>query len=271
MLSAEYACIKPRQIVEQVIIPAALAAGNFICNKFSKRRFSVSQKSGQGDLVTEIDREASKLIGSILNVMCPDIPVIDEESASSPYPIPCEIAFIVDPLDGTLNFVHGYTELCVSIGLVYKGRAFAGVVYQPIQHNLYSGIDGVGAWKNGQEIRIGKEQHLGECLVATGIPYDLHLRNEGFIKPLGNLLNQVQEFRILGSAASALCYVASGQLSGFFEYGLSPWDVAGAAAIILGAGGVVLPIREQSDPIFGGSIVAGNAKIGTILQIELSQ
>jgi len=270
MLPAEYACIRPRQIVEQVMIPAALAAGNFISGEFSRRRFSVSQKSGQGDLVTEIDVQASKLIDSILNAMCPDIPVVDEESVLTTNPIPCEIAFIVDPLDGTLNFVHGYTELCVSIGLVYKGKPFAGVVYQPLQNNLYSGIDGIGSWKNGREIRIGKEQHLGECLIATGIPYDLHLRSEGFMKPLGHLLNQVQEFRILGSAASALCYVASGQLSGFFEYGLSPWDVAGSAAIILGAGGVVLSIREQSDPIFGGSIVTGNAKIGTILRNELS-
>jgi myo-inositol-1(or 4)-monophosphatase len=270
MLPAEFVCIKPQQIVDEVMVPAALAAGNLLIQEYSKRRFSVTQKSGQGDVVTEIDFKASALVRSILEGMCPDIYILDEEDNGTEQLNNVEVAFIVDPLDGTLNFVHGLTEFCVSIGLMCKGRPLAGVVYHPIQNTLFTGIDGIGSWKNGKEIRISQEKELNECLIGTGVPYDFNLREDGFLKPFKHLMNQVQEIRLLGSAALALCYVASGQLSAFYEYGLSPWDVAGGAAIILGSGGVVLPINNHSDPIFGGTIVAGNAKIGTILKNELS-
>jgi len=269
MIPAEYACIEVKKIVDKGMIPAALAAGNLLREEFSKKRFSVTQKSGQGDLVTEIDLKASALINTVLGGVFPNIQIIDEEDDTLSSFNDIEVAFVVDPLDGTLNFVHGLTEFCVSIGLICKGKPLAGVVYHPIHNILFVGIDGVGSWKNGKEIRIGKERELRECLLGTGVPYDSNLRVKGFIKPFEHLMDQVREIRLLGSAALALCYVASGQLSGFYEYGLSPWDVAGGAAIIMGAGGVVLPIKSNSDPIFDGTIVTANATIATFLKNEL--
>ncbi len=271
MLPAEYACINPEQILRTAMIPAALAAGQVITSEFSKRRYTVTQKSGKGDLVTDVDQKVSNLISSILSGMFPEIPIMDEEKQQNEDPRESALSFIVDPLDGTLNFIHGNQEICVSIGLLKNGKPLAGAVYQPLIGDLYTGLAGTGAWKNGNAIGIGRESNLAACLIGTGIPYNMQLREQGFLAPLRGLLNRIQEFRVTGSAASSLCYVASGQLSGFFEYGLSPWDVAGGAAVILGAGGVVIPIHDNSDPIFGGSIIAGNAKIGTILKNELSK
>ncbi len=267
MLSIENA----KQIVDQVMVPAALAAGDLLKKEFYKRDFAIYQKSGQSDLVTEIDLKSSNLINSILKGMAPNIPIIDEEDDSITSFDNIELAFIVDPLDGTLNFVHGLTEFTVSLGLVYKGNPLAGVVYHPILGDLFSGVDKLGSWKNGKEIKVGDEKSLSECLVGSGVPYDPNIRESGFIKPFQLLMNKVREIRLLGSAALALCYVASGQLSGFYEYDLSPWDVAGATAIILGAGGSVLPIKDNTSFIFDGTIVAGNSNIAPLLKEELNR
>lgn len=265
MLQAEFVHINVQEILHRAMIPAALAAGHLVVNEAKKRKFSVSKKTGSGDLVTAVDLEVAKLISGILSGMYPQIPILDEELSNEDFESFKKLAFVVDPVDGTLNFVHGYSEVSVSIGLIYEGKPLIGVVYQPFLDTLYSGIVHVGAWKNGEAIRIGAEQSLNECLVATGIPYDYSLRECGFLEPVRILLNEVQELRILGSAAAALCYVASNQLSGFFEYGLSPWDLAGGLAIILGAGGCAYTIEEQGSIIFGKSIVVANCRIGTIL------
>lgn len=260
MLQVEYACISPLSILKQALEPAVFAAGRIVKQYAEGNDYQIKNKSGISDFVTDIDMISSAAISEILNERYPEIEVLDEEHQSSELS-EMDRAFIVDPIDGTLNFIYGLPEFCISIGYIEHGKPLAGAVFQPMTQTLYTGVVGVGAWKNSTSITIGRELRLKDCLIATGIPYDLNIRNEAFIDPVARLMNRVQEIRCFGSAALALCYVASNQLSGFYEYGLNPWDVAGGAAIVLGAGGTVSTIEDGGNVIFGNSIVAANTEI----------
>lgn len=258
MLRVESACTNPLDILEKGIIPAVREAGKIVKAGYDTGLFEVHEKSSCSDLVTEIDFESSRLIRKMLSNEFPGIRIIDEENNNG-----AEIdlngqAFVVDPLDGTLNFSHGLDLFCVSIGYIEEGKPAVGAVYLPISGDLYYGINGKGAWKNSERIHVNENCDLKSCLLASGIPYDKEIRKECFLNPVSALLNEVQEIRLLGSAAIALCLVAEGSLSGYFEFGLSPWDVAGGLAVALGAGCSAFAIRAKDDLLSGKSIICGN-------------
>ncbi len=264
MLQAEFACTKLYSILKDAMEPAVIAAASIVKEYVVTKNYKKNKKSGIGDFVTDVDIFSSRAISNILNSRYPEIEILDEEN-KHPQIYEIDKAFIVDPIDGTLNFIHGFPEFCISIGYVENGKPLIGAVYQPVTDTLFTGVVGMGAWKNNNSIYIGEEELLEECLIATGIPYRSDLRIKTFIDPVTRLMDKIQEIRCFGSAALALCYVASNQLSGFYEFDLSPWDIAGGAAIVLSAGGTVSTIKQNGNIVFGNSIIAANAKITKIL------
>lgn len=262
MLQAEFVLTDISQIIFDAMIPAVLTAGEMVKQKFIERDFNYTIKTGNGDLVTDVDLISSDLIKNQLTAKCPNIHILDEEYSLGEYDYnKHSLTFIVDPIDGSLNFYHGFSEFSISLGLVKKGQPVAGVVYKPFSKDLYYGIIGEGAYKNNKKIYVNTEASLCKSLLATGIPYDRKLYEIGVLKPLKNLLGKIQEVRVIGSAAAGLCYVAEGVFSGFYEFGLSPWDIAGGISLVIAAGGKCYTKNENENIVFGKSIIAGNEKI----------
>ncbi len=236
---------------------AVLAAGERIRELFLSKDLDIHEKSGPGDLVTRADFEATEIALDLLKSYFPEIPVIGEESGGKPTEDKC---FYLDPLDGTLNFVHGYPNFAVSLGLWKGTKPLAGIVYNPISRSLYFANLDQGAFKNGSPIRCSSKASLESSLLATGWPYDLSMteHNARRIKKLRNLC---QDVRNLGSAALSLCYVAEGILDGYFEEGLDTWDLAGGAIIAQDAGAVVSDFEENIFDLKKGEIIAAGKGI----------
>lgn len=191
---------------------------------------------GQVDLVTDFDHHSERLILSFITDHFPDHSILAEESSGTKRP--SEFRWIIDPLDGTTNFVHGYPVCCVSIALEHKGQVVIGAVYDPFREELFSAVTNQGATLNGQAIRVSQTPDLAHSLLATGFPYDRSQLDEVLLR-FGRLTRLSQAVRRDGAAALNLCYVACGRFDGFWEATLQPWDVAAGALIITEAGGII--------------------------------
>ncbi|MFH1624963.1 MAG: inositol monophosphatase family protein [Pseudomonadota bacterium] len=196
---------------------------------------------GERNLVTDIDRASEKTIIEIIRKKYPDHRILTEESqvknGTSPY------RWIIDPLDGTTNYAHGYPSFCVSIALERKGYVLLGVVYDPILEELFTAEKGNGASLNGGKISVSSTDTLAHSMLATGFPYDLRESQNNNLVHFNNFIMAAQAIRRPGSAALDLCYVAMGRFDGFWELKLSPWDVAAGSLIVGEAGGVVTDFR----------------------------
>lgn len=241
-----------------VMIKATKRAGNLIVSNFIDKSYTVKSKSSSADLVTTVDQRSQDVIISILNLEFPNINVIAEERNN----VESSSAFYVDPLDGTLNFVHGIPFFAVSIGYWEEDKAIGGVVYDPLREELFYALHGKGAYLNGKKIKFQNEHELMDSLIATGWPYD-HDKIPKTIKKIFKILPFCQEIRVLGSAALAMCYVAIGRLDGYWEDGLSPWDIAAGVVIAQEAGATVSSPTGNDLNLRSGDILSSSPQIHT--------
>ncbi|HSR10652.1 MAG TPA: inositol monophosphatase family protein [Thermodesulfobacteriota bacterium] len=239
------------------MVSAARAGGKILREYFRSEKLRTRTKSNWADLVTDADVGAQAAILEILEAKLPGTPVIGEEKENAPA---AEEAIYVDPLDGTLNYVHGLSQFAVSVGYWVKGSPRAGVVYNPIAEELYSASSGQGAFCNGKPLRASQNRSLRQCFAATGWPYDREQIPKA-LRSLERVLTPVQEVRVLGSSALALCYIASGILDVYWEWGLSPWDVA-AGIVIAGEAGARITSPEGGPfKLESGAVLATNGHI----------
>lgn len=220
--------------------------------------FSVDFK-GEVDLVTEVDRGCEELILARLKVAYPDHGFLAEESAcqggSAPY------RWIVDPLDGTTNYAHGFPWFCVSIALEHEGQVILGVIYHCMMDELFSAVKGEGAYLNGERIRVSGRLPLRRSLLATGFPYDRTRDNENNFQNFIEFQLAARAVRRAGAAALDLAYVAAGRLDGFWECKLKPWDVAAGSLLVLEAGGEVTNHQGLPYGVYDHRILASNGAI----------
>lgn len=240
------------------IIYIAKQAGNFL--KENQGKISeITEKGSFTNLVTDIDRKSEAMIVEFIRKNFPDHEILAEEGGATKSF--SQYRWIVDPLDGTTNFTHGFPVYCVSIGLEYKGKVVAGVVYDPNFNELFTAEKGSGAFLNGERIRVTQVRDLSHAMLATGFPYDVRDNPFNCIEHFNAFLLHAQAIRRLGSAALDICYVAAGRLDGFWEVNLHPWDTAAAVLIATEAGGMVTDFRGGDYSIYDKNILLSNGLI----------
>jgi myo-inositol-1(or 4)-monophosphatase len=241
-----------------IAIRAARAAGNVIIRHIDRvQDLPVSEKS-RNDFVTEVDRQAETVIIDTLLKTFPGHAILAEESGKQGNN---EYLWIIDPLDGTTNFLHGFPQFAVSIALQYKGRLHQAIVYDPLRQELFTSSRGDGAYLNDRRIRVSKRTHLDGALLGTGFPFGDSADIDRFLDTCRLLLPETAGIRRAGAATLDLAYVACGRLDGFWEFGLQPWDIAAGALLIEEAGGMISNIKSDSLDLQDGDVVAGNPKI----------
>jgi len=231
-------------------------AGNFIKNERLQFRSADVEIKGLNDLVSYVDRNAEQIIISGLKPLIPHSGFIAEENS-----IDCEEAdyqWVIDPLDGTTNFVHGLKPYAVSIGLLFKGSPVLGVIYEIGDDECYSAVKGMGAVMNKKDIHVSGCSSLSESLIITGFPVNEFGRNAEYYQLMDYLIKNTHGVRRLGSAAADLAYVSCGRCDAFYEYNLKPWDVAAGAIIVQEAGGMLGDFSGSPNYVFGKEIVAAN-------------
>jgi len=244
-----------------VAIKAARAAGAII-NRAALDIESVRISTKQtNDFVTEVDQAAEACIIETLLTAYPGHGILAEESGSEHGAKDSEFIWIIDPLDGTTNFIHGFPVYCVSIALSVKGKVEQAVVYDPTRNDIFCATKGRGAYMNDRRIRVAKRTRLQECLLSTGFPYRPGDKLKMHLSMLGDIIPQCVGVRRPGAAALDLAYVAAGFSDGFFELDLQPWDVAAGSLLVTEAGGLVGNFTGESEFLHAGECVAGNPRI----------
>ncbi|HLM03267.1 MAG TPA: inositol monophosphatase family protein [Pyrinomonadaceae bacterium] len=241
-------------------IQIAREAGQVLLEKFG-RKIQVSKK-GDINLVTEADLASERLIVERIRSYYPRHSILAEESGETVAVIEGENRWkwIIDPLDGTTNYAHGYPCFCVTLALEHEGEIVIGVTYDPTRDELFAAEKGEGASLNGRKIRVSETEQLSEALIVTGFPYDFAQRNN-FAQHLNDFLLQSRGVRRDGSAAIDMAYVACGRFDGFWEEGLNPWDVAAGLLLIHEAGGRVSYYDDTTFSIYAAPICASNGLI----------
>jgi myo-inositol-1(or 4)-monophosphatase len=241
-----------------IAVKAARRAGGII-NRAARDLDGVSVASKrQNDFVTEVDRAAEAEIIDVLRKAYPDHAILAEESGAAGS---SEYQWIIDPLDGTTNFIHGFPQYAVSIALRHRGVLTQAVVYDPTKNELFTATRGRGAFLDDKRLRVSKRAKLGESLIGTGFPFKELEHLEEYVRALKAMMSGTAGVRRAGAAALDLAYVAAGRLDGFWEIGLSPWDMAAGALLILEAGGLVTDFDGEPEYLERGQIVAGTPKI----------
>ena len=222
-----------------VAIKAARAAGASINRAaLDVEAVRVSQKQ-VNDFVTEIDQASERIIIETLLTAYPDHGILAEESGSQHGNPNADHIWIIDPLDGTTNFIHGFPVYCVSIALQVRGKLEQAVIYDPTRNDLFTATKGRGAYMNERRIRVSKRVRLNECLISTGFPFRPEDDFNKYLRLMGDVMQRTAGLRRPGAAALDLAYVAAGFSDGFFELGLQPWDMAAGALLVTEAGGLV--------------------------------
>ena len=237
---------------------AANAAGEIIREEWEQPR--TIEYKGAIDLVTSVDRDVERKIIGVLRRDFPDHAVLAEEAAELDGRA-SEYRWIVDPLDGTTNFAHGYPHIGISIALEQQGEVILGLVYDPLRRECFRAVKGRGATLNGRLICASKIDDLDKSLLATGFPYDRREKADDYLVYFKAFLTRCQGIRRAGSAALDLCYVASGRLDGFWELKLKPWDVAAGALIVTEAGGGLSDFSGKPLSIYGSETLASNGLV----------
>ena len=222
--------------------------------------FEIRTKSASIDLVTEVDHACEALIVDGIRERRPDDAILAEEGGGSDHPS-AHWRWIIDPLDGTTNFAHGYPRFCVSIGLEHQGERAIGVVYDPLLDELYCAVRGQGATRNGDPIGVSGESELERALVATGFAYDVRRSAEDNVSHFIAFVKRARAIRRDGSAALDLCYVACGRFDAYWELKLHPWDVAAGLLIVEEAGGRTSDLSGGPANHSGFECVASNGRV----------
>lgn len=241
----------------KVALRAAERAGALLMRHHREPKH-VMRKSERNDLVTHLDRESETLIARALRRAFPDHDIVGEEFKrpliGSPY------RWYIDPLDGTVNYVHSLPFFSISVGLVLRGRPICGVVFVPALREMFTGALGRGAFRNGKRMRVSRQSDLRDAFLVTGFPYSMPGRRKQ-LRDFSRFIMISQGVRRLGSAAIDFCYVADGIFDGFWENGLHPWDMAAGAAILLEAGGRITDLRGGPCDLEAGNVVASNGRV----------
>jgi myo-inositol-1(or 4)-monophosphatase len=213
---------------------------------------------GRSDFVTEVDRAAETAIVDLLLKAYPDHAVLAEESGTHGE---SEYTWIIDPLDGTTNFIHGFPQYAVSIALRHREHITQAVIYDPTRNELFTASRGRGAFMNDRRMRVSRRTKLAECLIGTGFPFRSFEHLDEYVNMFRRVTEHTAGIRRPGAAALDLAYVAAGRLDGFWEIGLSPWDMAAGSLLILEAGGLVSDFSGGADYLAQGRIVCGAPRI----------
>jgi myo-inositol-1(or 4)-monophosphatase len=244
----------------------ARAAGD-IQRQHYEHAHRVLTKSAPIDLVTEVDRACEALIVERLRAEHADDAVLAEEGGGIDRP-DAAWRWVIDPLDGTMNYAHGYPRFCVSIGLEHEGVAALGVVYDPLLDEMFCAVRGQGATRNGRPLQVSREAELSRALLATGFAYDVHTSGDDNLDHFARFVKRARGVRRDGSAALDLCYVAAGRFDGFWELKLQPWDAAAGSLIVREAGGVVSDF-EGGQSAVPREILASNGALHDVLRSVL--
>jgi myo-inositol-1(or 4)-monophosphatase len=228
---------------------------------FDIDRIKVTEKQ-QNDFVTEVDQAAEQAIIEVLLKAYPDHAILAEESgASANLHDENENVWIIDPLDGTTNFIHGFPQYCVSIALQQRGVITQAVVYDPCRNDLFTATKGSGAFLNEKRLRVTKRDKLADALLGTGFAARDMRKLDEYLKMFRVMTEKSQGLRRPGAAALDLAYVAAGYLDGFFEKGLQPWDIAAGSLLITESGGIVGNFSGESDYLYKGDVIAATPKV----------
>jgi myo-inositol-1(or 4)-monophosphatase len=248
---------KDLKTMSDAAVKAAELAGEIIASRASRER-KVTYK-GKVNLVTEVDRLAERAIIGSIKKRFPGHSFLAEETGMSQQE--SEFLWIIDPLDGTTNYAHGFPVYCVSIGLHYLDSVILGVVYNPNLGELFTAIKGDGARLNGKRIAVSRTRSLARSLLATGFPYDIRESENNNLDHFSAFAVRAQAIRRAGSAALDLCYLACGRFDGFWELKLSPWDVAAGSLMVAEAGGITSDFNGRKFNVFMKEMLASNGKI----------
>ncbi len=238
-------------------VRAALAAGTI-----QKERLWSEHEicfKGEINLVTDVDRDCEALIVAVIREEWPGHDILAEENEYAP--AGSGFRWIIDPLDGTTNYAHGFPWFCVSIALEIAGEVRLGVIYHPMMAELFTVVKGEGAFQNGKQLRVSKREPLKSCLLATGFPYDRTRDNENNFTHFENFQMAARAVRRAGAAALDLAYVAAGRLDGYWECKLKPWDVAAGQLLVTEAGGRVTNHAGEAFSVYDHRILASNGLI----------
>lgn len=248
-----------RDAILNIAVQAARSAGNTIMRAVDRLdTIKVSEKR-PNDYVTEIDQLVEREIIAIIRKAHPNHGILGEESGEL---AGNDTIWIIDPIDGTRNFIHGFPHFAVSIAVSRKGKIEQGVIYDPVRQELFTAARGKGAQLNDRRIRVSKHSQLEECLLGTGFPYRHSPEHQAaYVSSLQSLIPLCGDVRRAGAATLDLAYVACGRLDGFWELGLKPWDLAAGTLLIKEAGGIVCDNRGGEDFMKNGNIIAANPKI----------
>jgi myo-inositol-1(or 4)-monophosphatase len=242
-----------------IAVKAARRAGSII-NRAALDRSALEVRSkNKNDFVTQIDKASEAAIIDVIRKAHPDHAILAEESGASAQK--SEYCWVIDPLDGTTNFIHGFPQYCVSIAVQHRGVTAHGVVYDPTKNELFTASKGRGAFLDDRRIRVSRCPHLKEALVGTGFPFKELSRIDLFMKQMRYLMENSAGMRRAGAAALDLAYVAAGRMDAFWEMGLSPWDMAAGALMVQEAGGLVGDLAGEPGFLDKGDIAAATPKV----------
>ena len=259
--------------------------GGFIKAEAAKFDRSQTKYKSDNNLVSYVDKQAEEMLVATLRQILPEAGFITEEGTVEEKQNPEELYWVIDPLDGTANFIHGLPVYCVSVGLVKNKIPIAGVIYHLGTEELFYGWQGGGAWslslryilgglpldttflQNATRLRVSPVSHLSDSLLATGFPYYKFKKQDKYLKILEALMQSCHGLRRMGAAAIDLAYVAAGRFEAFYEYNLHSWDMAAGTLLILEAGGQITDFSGGQDWLFGGDVIAGCAAQTELLEV----
>lgn len=255
------------QKIEKEVIEITLEVGDFIRKEGMSFDLSrIEQKQSFNNLVSYVDKEAEQRLVNVLEKIIPGSSCLAEEGSGF-QSISSEYQWIIDPLDGTTNFLHGLPIFSVSIALQKNKETILGVVYEINRNECFHSISNKAAFCNDKIIKVSPATMLNESLLATGFPYDNFNKKNAYLEIIKDFLDQSHGIRRLGSAAIDLAYVACGRIEGFFEYNLNSWDVAAGAFIVQQAGGIVTDFKGGPGFLHGGELVAAGATHSQMLSV----
>jgi myo-inositol-1(or 4)-monophosphatase len=258
-----FAALMKGEIQYQPICTGAMEvvkkAASYIRDRHEHRKHLNIEAKGEHNFVTEVDRQSEEILVTGLSTLLPGAGFITEEGTSSAKGE--RFNWVIDPLDGTTNFIHGVFPFAISVGLLENGEAVAGVVYEFGLNETFHAWKGGGAWVNGTPVRVSSVKRIGQALIATGFPYTDFRHLSEFLESIRFFMQHSHGLRRLGSAATDIAYVACGRYDGFYEYGLNPWDVAAGIILVREAGGAVSDFRGAGNPLFTEDIVCSNGHI----------
>jgi myo-inositol-1(or 4)-monophosphatase len=237
---------------------AVLAAGGLVKERIASREGSEAKEKADNDFVTETDVRSEEIIVSALTEAFPDIPVLAEEGGGAPEG---DLFWVIDPVDGTTNFIHGYPQVGISVALIEERRPIVGVTYDPHREELFEAGRGHGTYCNGRPLSVSNRDSIEASLLGTGFPFRIYEYLDPYLETFRDLFLRCRGIRRAGAAVLDLAHVAAGRLDGFWELYLKPWDMAAGALMVEEAGGAVTDFFGGKEYLSSGNIVAGNPVI----------